>query len=293
MVPVTRTASAPNGALELSGPACAGQARWYRGRNDASRPCGDEGRFWLSAGEGFRVTASLWDLYDRWWEEVADESRRLDQLFASYHVRRVVDAAAGRGRLALALAQCGYQVSACEADEELFQQARRSLGEASVAVPLYRVGLPGLAEVVSGPFDAVLALHDALARWPPPDQVRALVACARLLAPDGLLVLGMRDWEAVLRDRDYFVPRRVARLNGSRLLMFDVRAFRPGRVVWTTFYLLEHKGKWRVRTTSVTYYPVTSLLLEQGAALAGLAVVERVDHPSEQWWIMRLQAPKA
>lgn len=290
MVPVIRTTWCATWRAGAEGSGCS-RASKVVPREDVrlSSLWGREAFLVLKAGDGQRleesVSTSLWDLYDRWWEEVADESRRLDQVLSAHRVHRLLDAAAGRGRLALALARRGYRVVACEADEGLWQQAARTLADASHAVPLYRVGLPGLSEAVSGPFDAVLALHDSLARWPPVEQLRALEACAHVLAPSGILVVGLRDWQAVLRDRSYFVPRRVARLNGSRLLMFDVRVFETGRVVWTTFYLLEQRGQWRVHTTSVTYYPITPSDLETVMSAAGFAVVERVEHPVENWWI--------
>jgi len=232
-------------------------------------------------------TPSPWNLYDHWQDHVDDEGRRLAHVLEAHRVHTVVDAAAGGGRLASALAERGFHVVACEPDEALFRQALEHLAGAPVSVALYRVGLPGLAHVLEGPFDAAFALHDALARHSPAEQGRSLEAMARILAPKGLALIGLRDWEGLLRERTFFVPRRVARMNGSRLLMFDVRLFRAQHVIWTTFYLLEQEGKWRVHTSATTYYPITPARLEEAAAAAGLTVAERADYPHETWWVLR------
>lgn len=233
------------------------------------------------------------EYFNRENETTLDASDRLMHLLRARRVRSVLDAGAGIGVRALALARAGYDVVACEADRRLFERAgRRIAAVEEVTIPLYRLGLPGIDEVAfgEGPFDAVLALNDVIARWPHHTHVDILDTLAGTLDASGVLIVGFRDWQAQLRTRDYFVPRRVARMNGSRLLMFEVWEYTtaaPGAAVATTFYLYTYGGPWHVETTTATYYPIYDDEFRGVVEHVGLQVVERIEHPREQWWVLR------
>ena len=172
----------------------------------------------------------------------------------------------------------------------LFERAGAKLAEYEMHVPLYRLGLRAINEVAEAPFDAILVLDDAIARWPHGQHTAILQRLGEQLVPAGYLVLGLRDWERQLRTRDNFVPRQVTRMNGSRLLMFDVWEYTTssaGTVTVTTFYLYTHGGQWRVVTTERDYYPVRGDELQGVVEAAGYTLIELIEHPNEKWWIVR------
>lgn len=227
--------------------------------------------------------------YNREEEGALEAGDRLYHVLRPRRVSTVLDAAAGLGLRALALARAGYDVVACEADETLFTRAAERFAEASDAtVPLYRLGLRGVREVAEGPFDAVLALEDAVARWPSQSHTSILRALAGQLVPSGYLVIGLRDWDAQLRTQEYFEPRQVTRMNGTRLIMFDVWEYGVADgVTATTFYLYTRGERWRVETTKTTYYPVHGDEFQTTVEQTGFTLVELIEHPKENWWILR------
>lgn len=228
--------------------------------------------------------------FNREQEMALDAGDRLAQVLRPRRISSVLDAVAGIGMRALSLARAGFDVVACEGDAELFARAGRKLAEYDAHVPLYRLGLRGTREVAEAPFDAILVLDDAIARWPHEQHGAILRGVGEQLVPAGYLVIGLRNWERQLRSRDNFVPRQVTRMNGSRLLMFDVWEYTTsgaGTVTVTTFYLYTHGGQWRVTTAERNYYPIRGNELQAVVEAAGYTLIELIEHPNEKWWIVR------
>lgn len=229
--------------------------------------------------------------FNREQETALDAGDRLVQVLRPRRVSSVLDTAAGIGLRALTLARAGFDVVACEADATLFERAGDKFKEyEDVSIPLYRVGLRSVGKLTEGPFHAVLVLEDAIARWSHEQHRALLQILGEQLVPGGYLVIGLRDWETQLRTQDYFVPRQVARMNGSRLLMFDVWEYATagaGMATATTFYLYTQGGRWRVATTERTYYPVRGNELQDTLEAVGFTLIELIEHPMENWWVLR------
>lgn len=99
--------------------------------------------------------------YDRfvdWTARLAFELPVLEGLLARYGARRVLDAACGTGRHAIALAERGYQVLGADLSAGMVAQATANALAAGVEVPFVEAGLGELAVAAPGPFDAVLCL---------------------------------------------------------------------------------------------------------------------------------------
>lgn len=227
--------------------------------------------------------------FNREKETALEAGDRLVHLLRPRRVASVLDAAAGTGVRAVALARAGFTVVACEVDEMLFARAGTALSDAEdISIPLYRLGLRGVDAVAEGPFDAVLALDDALTRRPQEAHARILGTLGEQIVPSGYLVLGLRDWDAQLRTQEYFVPRQLTRMNGTRLLMFEVWEYNiDGTATATTFYLHAQNDEWRVRTRKTTYYPARGKEIQTVIEATEFRLIELLDHPDEQWWILQ------
>ena len=121
--------------------------------------------------------------------------READELFGDLHDARVLELAAGTGLVTRTLERLGAVVTALEPDAEM----RAVLNELSPEVTV--VG--GVAEVL--PFgDASFDVVMASSAWHWFDQPVATLECARVLAPQGTLVLSGNsldtsiDWAAAL-----------------------------------------------------------------------------------------------
>ena len=97
---------------------------------------------------------------------------------------RVLDAGCGTGRVAIRLAELGYDCVGVDNDESMLAEARRS----PAAVQWV---LSGLAEVeLAGRFDLIVAAGNVIALVAAGTEADVIERLAGLLAPDGLLVAG-------------------------------------------------------------------------------------------------------
>ena len=100
---------------------------------------------------------------------------------------RVLDAGCGTGRLGARLAERGYDVVGCDADETMVAVARRDH-------PQVRWEVADLADLagapLGAPFDAVVLAGNVIPLLDPGTLLAAAHGCAGLLRPGGLLLAG-------------------------------------------------------------------------------------------------------
>ena len=118
---------------------------------------------------------------------------------------RVLDVGCGYGRIALPLAQAGYEVEGLDLSPELVEAARRGAVEAGVSAR-FVVGSMTALPHPDGSFDAVLCLWSAFHELLEEDeQVRAIAEMSRVLAPGAFALVegplaaspGCVDWVVI------------------------------------------------------------------------------------------------
>lgn len=247
----------------------------------------------MGTAEYYRAVAPHYHLfYEHWWETVDSEGERLDALLAPRQAHTVLDASCGIGTQSIGLARQGYLVTACDESSEMVDEARRQAEAAGVGGQI-RFAVHDMAtldEVLSGPFDAVISVGNSFPHLEPGRREQALRTFWHLLGPQGVLVIGMRNWDKILAERPQFVPRRVSKVNGHRLVMFDVWDYpNDGEITFTTFFLWHDTQAWRVETHTLTYYPLRAIDFMRLAQASGFQVVEQVDHSFERWWVLEVE----
>jgi SAM-dependent methyltransferase len=98
---------------------------------------------------------------------------------------RVLDAGCGTGRVAVRLAELGYQCVGVDSDDSMLDQAR----DASRNVTWIRADLAEPLDVPA-PFDLVVAAGNVFPLLAPGTEALVLSSLAGYLVPDGLLVTG-------------------------------------------------------------------------------------------------------
>jgi SAM-dependent methyltransferase len=118
--------------------------------------------------------------------------------------RRVLDAGCGGGRLTVALAQAGTEVTAFDTNSERLEQTRRRAARAGVELRLVEADLNEPLPFGDGSFDAVTS---RLALMIPEDPVAALDELRRTLVPTGRIATVL--W-ATLAENPWFAAPREA-----------------------------------------------------------------------------------
>jgi SAM-dependent methyltransferase len=99
---------------------------------------------------------------------------------------RILDAGCGTGRVAIRLAELGYECVGVDVDEPMLDQARQAAPDLSWA----RSDLANLAALDLGRFDLVIAAGNVIPLLDRGTEARVVANLAGLLVPDGTLVAG-------------------------------------------------------------------------------------------------------
>jgi SAM-dependent methyltransferase len=110
---------------------------------------------------------------------------------------RVLDAGCGTGRVAIRLAELGFDCVGVDSDESMLDQARASTAVRWVLRDLVELGPvsppesdPAEPDPLAGPFDLIVAAGNVIPLLAPGSEPEVLAALASRLAPDGTLVTG-------------------------------------------------------------------------------------------------------
>ncbi|MGC8837514.1 MAG: class I SAM-dependent methyltransferase [Anaerolineae bacterium] len=205
-----------------------------------------------------------YDRFVNWEARLALELPFLEEALRSVGARRVLDAACGTGRHAVALAQRGYEVVGADLSPEMVARARAHAEATGVPVRFAVAGFGALAPAVGDGFDALLCLGNSLPHLlTGEDLAAALRDFAACLRPGGLLCLQNLNYDRILARREAWLSPQAYRegedewlflrhyefdLDG--LLTFQVVILRrqgPGEWGWGQRVLRTRLRPWRER----------------------------------------------
>jgi 2-polyprenyl-3-methyl-5-hydroxy-6-metoxy-1,4-benzoquinol methylase len=161
----------------------------------------------------------------------------LAELRRRHPLDSVLDVACGNGMHAMMLAEMGVAVSAADISEAMLDQARRRAADAGLAVRWVQAPMQEIASHVEGPFDAILCLGNSLPHLLDAHQLtRTLAGFAKLLAPRGVVVLGLLNYARVLARQERIVG--VTRQGDTQYVRFydflaDVVRFNVLKLTWS------------------------------------------------------------
>ncbi len=126
---------------------------------------------------------------------------------------RVLDCAAGIGTQAIGLHRLGYRVTACDASDQALATLQDHLrqgpgGDGGRPLPSAQADFRKLEDSLPGQrFEVVICMANALAHMQTPEDLQAAVASmAGMLSPGGILLLSVRPYDDLLRDRPAMTP---------------------------------------------------------------------------------------
>jgi SAM-dependent methyltransferase len=220
-------------------------------------------------------------LYADWDATVAHHGRVVDELIGKLSgpgSKRVLDAACGIGTQAIGLAQRGHQVTGTDLSPAAVARAKQEAERLGVALSAQVADLRKLTEAVGGPFDAVCALDNALPHLDGEAEVSvALGSLVSVLAPGGLFLASIRDYDAMLQDKPRVeTPRVIDEPDGHRVVfqVWDWAA--DGGSYRLHLYFVRYRDGRGAETRVFTsrYWPLTRARLEallEKAGLTGIA----------------------
>ena len=214
--------------------------------------------------------------YRNWDIQLEREGLSLRAVFRNKGVERVLDASCGTGTQAVAMAQLGFNVVACDPSQGMLKKAMEIAEERKVSdkIEFFRSDFVSLPETVTGPFDAIVTKGNSLPHLLTDDEIEStMLTFYELLRPGGVLVIGMRDFGPFMETRPHFIPGFVNNDDpDAEFITFDIWEWEDGPPVIATQNLYIVKGKdkdYRAMKRHVTYRPLSTdevkvVLLEVG-----------------------------
>lgn len=217
----------------------------------------------------YDALAAHYDLiYEDWEGAMRRQGQALARLIPAG--ARVLDVAAGIGTQALPLAAAGYEVVARDLSEGAIDRLRYEARRRGLALDAEAADMREAGATVQGPFDAVIALDNALPHLLTDAEIlEALVGFRPLLREGGQLLFSVRDYGRVDRTARS-LHRYGTRVRGGRRYRVsqEWRWVDPERYRTTLIVEEEEEaeqgGEWRevVRASSLYYAILVPRLLE-------------------------------
>ena len=180
------------------------------------------------------------DFYDRislehhhnmgfdWEASVREEGDALDR-FLTDQMRlpgpySVLDCTCGIGTQAIGLALHGHRVHAADLSPVSIDCARKEAADFGVSMNFTVADFRALGATISDSFDAVISCDNAIAHCLEDDDLTAALASMKTrLKPGGLLLLSLRDYDALIADKPRFTSQHVQDRPDGRRIVFQLR----------------------------------------------------------------------
>lgn len=235
-------------------------------------------------------------LYPDWEASIARQSLGLAHVMEEFGVAagsRILDAACGIGTQALGFAQLGYRVTASDLSPAAVARARREAETRGLAITFEVADLRKLSQTLAGPFAAVVACDNAIPHLLSDEEIQtAFAECRRVLAPDGVLLISVRDYSGIERrtpDHHSYGVRTVGACTYAAEQIWEWE----GEQYALTLRLTEQCGAGApvVREFHSRYYAVEIATCERLLHAAGFATVMRRDESFFQPLLVAVNSP--
>ncbi|MEV5607689.1 methyltransferase domain-containing protein [Streptomyces sp. NPDC052225] len=213
------------------------------------------------------------------WDASMDrQARALDALLGPAR-RRVLDCACGIGTQAIGLARRGHDVTGSDLSPVAAARATAEAAARGVRLPATAGDLRALPFAPAA-FDAVVCADNSLPHLLTEADVHtALTGMRRVLRADGLLILTVRDYDALRRTRPASTPPQTSTApDGATAITFQLWHWHDdGERYDLRHFQLVPDGPdgadWRVRERRTTYWALTARQLTDLVTRAGFTDV--------------------
>jgi glycine/sarcosine N-methyltransferase len=187
--------------------------------------------------------------------------------------RAVLDAACGIGTQAIGLALHEHRVTGTDLSSGAVRRASAEAARFGVELTAAVADLRELGRTVTTSFDVVMACDNSLPHLlTDEDLARAVSEMAGRLAPGGLFVASMRDYDALLETRPATELPRVTDRDDGRWITFQVWDWAAdGRSYEVSQFILhEHEDGWTTRQFVTIYRALRRTELAGALGASGL-----------------------
>ncbi len=213
-------------------------------------------------------------LFFDWQAEVREQAVILDRIFSANGFDKrasVLDCACGIGTQAIGLAMNGYSVTASDISDAELKEAKERAEQNRAKVQFAHADFCALSEVFSQKFDIVICMDNALPHMLSKEALGAAVkSMINQIAPGGMLVASIRDYDALLAEKPPYSPPYIHKTEKGQRVSFQTWNWDEDRYRLTQ-YIIDDEGMLQVSRFDCEYRAtrreeLTELLLAHGCS---------------------------
>lgn len=217
-------------------------------------------------------------IFENWEASIARQAAALGPLLETACGKspvHILDAACGIGTQAIGLAMRGHHVTGSDLSDAAIARARVESAARSLHIPAYTADMRDLSAVPGGPFDAVLIADNALAHLLSEEDVRqAAASAAHTLHSGGILLVTVRDYDRLVRERPVFHGPAFLEDAGRRRIVHQIWDWTGERRYTMHLYITrESSAGWACHHFTSAFHAVSRALLNGALTEAGFAGV--------------------
>ncbi|MBQ3109205.1 MAG: class I SAM-dependent methyltransferase, partial [Clostridia bacterium] len=166
---------------------------------------------------------------------------------------KILDCACGIGTQAIGLAELGYDVTASDLSEGALAQAKARAAEEQLKIRFERADFCALEESFTEQFDIVICMDNALPHMLTKTALEAAVSSiAGRLAPNGMFVASIRDYDALLEEKPPYSPPYIHKTDKGQRVSFQTWVW-EGEHYKLTQYIIDDEGALQVSKFDCEY----------------------------------------
>lgn len=219
--------------------------------------------------------------YADWDGAVRRQGRLLADLIRTQgryeEARTVLDCSCGIGTQAIGLALEGFEVTGSDLSPASIAQARREADRFGVTIVFAEADMRHVADVVPGAFDVVISCDNSLPHLLTDDDLRlALRNLYATLRPGGLLLIGIRDYDALRRDLSIFTEPQMRGLADERIVVFQLWDWADDAMTYrlTMFVHKQNGREWHTSVHKAEYRALRRSELDLLVSEAGFSGIQ-------------------
>ena len=219
--------------------------------------------------------ASQYDkLFLDWRSTTREQAEILSRLFRENGFDRstkILDCACGIGTQAIGLAALGYCVTASDISDGELAEAKRRATEDHVKIRFEHADFCALSEVFPEQFDIVICMDNALPHMLSESALAAAVgSITDRLAPGGMFVASIRDYDALLLEKPSYSPPYIHKTDQGQRVSFQTWTWDDDRYKLTQ-YIIDDENDLQISRFDCEYRAtrraeLTGLLTESGCS---------------------------
>lgn len=213
-------------------------------------------------------------LFQDWQAATREQAIILHKLFRAHgfdETARILDCACGIGTQAIGLAGLGYDVTASDISDGELAEANARAERNQVKIRFAHADFCALSETFSEQFDIVIAMDNALPHMLSESALEAAVrSITDRVAPGGIFVASIRDYDALLAERPPYSPPYIHKTDEGQRVSFQTWDWDRDRYKLVQ-YIIEDEKTLQISRFACEYRAtrreeLTNLLLSNGCS---------------------------